>query len=266
VKRFLHKKWLSIPIIVVLVLAITAGSVMAAKTLNPIEDGVISGAYQKNNGMLRLVNGEEDVRPSEVFVQWNQEGSPGEPGQPGPQGVQGMQGPTGPIGPDGPQGVQGIQGLTGDTGPKGQQGEPGTTGPAGPAGLPGEPGSTGATGQTGDIGPIGQTGPVGPIGPAGPSGAPEFRIIHNMLNREWGIGGSVFGCIIEAPEGWVVVSGGFNYGPTSQDLNLITSIPLNDPQDITSPPNAWFCMFKSGLLPGSGLIEMYAVVTPLPEE
>lgn len=57
--------------------------------------------------MLRLVNGEEDVRPSEVFIQWNQQGPPG------PQGEQGIQGEPGPEGPPGPQGEQGPQGPAG---------------------------------------------------------------------------------------------------------------------------------------------------------
>jgi len=200
--------WIAI-VVALLVASLGAGAVMAKSLLDPIdEDGVISGAYQKVNGMLRLVNGEEDVRPSEVFIQWNQEGLPGEPGQPGPQGVQGLQGPTGP------QGEQGIQGLTG---PQGEQ------------------------------------------GPAGPSGAPEFRIIHEAYTKSWDPD-TVFGCIVKAPLGWVVVSGGYNIAVSpAGSLMLITSVPLND-EDPKGPPRAWLCMFK-GLFWGSGAIEMYAVIT-----
>ena len=97
-----------VPIVALLLASLGAGAVMAKSSLNPIsEDGVISGAYQKVNGMLRLVNGEEDVRPSEVFIQWNQQGPPG------PQGEQGIQGEPGPEGPPGPQGEQGPQGPAG---------------------------------------------------------------------------------------------------------------------------------------------------------
>lgn len=67
--------WISVLVVAVILGSIGAGAVMAKSLLNPIgEDGVISGAYQKDNGMLRLVNSEEDVRPSEVFIQWNQQG------------------------------------------------------------------------------------------------------------------------------------------------------------------------------------------------
>jgi len=67
--------WLSVLVVAVISGSIGAGAVMAKSLLNPIgEDGVISGAYQKDNGILRLVNSEEDVRPSEVFIQWNQQG------------------------------------------------------------------------------------------------------------------------------------------------------------------------------------------------
>jgi len=231
--------WVSV--VVALVVAILgAGGVMAAKTLEPIgADGMISGAYQKVNGMLRLVNSEADVRNSEVFIQWNQAGSPGEPGLPGPQGVQGLQGPTGSIGPIGPQGVQGMQGPQGETG------------------------LDGADGATGPKGEDGMLGPQGPIGPPGATG--EFRIIQESYMRYWD-SNTVFGCVIEAPPGWVVVSGGFNLGPSStKDLKLITSIPqING--GLADPPRAWMCMFKAGLLPmyTGGVIEMYAVVTPIP--
>ena len=187
--------WVSI-VVALIVVSLGAGGVMAKSLLNPIdEDGVISGAYQKNNGMLRLVNGEEDVRESEVFIQWNQEGEKGDKGDPGPQG---------------------------------------------------EPGVDGT---------------IGPTGPAGPSGAPKYRIIYDAQIREWDPG-DVFGCTIVAPSGWTVVSGGFNYGPTSRDsLKLITSIPSSlDEKNPWGAPKAWICMFE-GLFWGSGAIEMYAVVT-----
>ena len=111
--------WIAI-VVALIVASLGAGAVMAKSLLNPVSDGVISGAYQKVNGMLRLVNGEEDIRPSEVFIQWNQKGEPG---------IQGPSGEPGEAGPPGPQGEQGLQGEPGI------QGLPGPQGPAGPAGV-----------------------------------------------------------------------------------------------------------------------------------
>ena len=120
--------WVSI-VAALVVASLGAGGVMAAKILNPVgEDMMISGAYQKNNGMLRLVNGEEDVRKSEVFIQWNQKGEKGDTG------------------------ADGIQGLTGE---KGDKGDPGSLG---------ADGATGAKGDQGDTGPAGADGPEGPPG------------------------------------------------------------------------------------------------------
>lgn len=261
--------WVSI-VAALVVASLGAGGVMAAKILNPVgEDGMISGAYQKENGMLRLVNGEEDVRKSEVFIQWNQQGVQGEPGATGPAG------PTGETGPDG---LRGPAGLPGEPGLDGQQGDIGPIGEMGPAGLAGADGAAGADGQTGDTGPAGLPGELGAMGPAGadgatgatgpigPPGAPEFRVIQESYIRYWG-SGTVVGCVIEAPPGWQVVSGGFNFGPTSRDLKLITSIPQIS-GELTDPPRSWLCMFEAPLLPmhTGGVIEMYAVVTPLQEE
>jgi hypothetical protein len=80
---------------------------------------VINGCYQKNNGQLRIVNSASDCRPSEVFISWNQSGSPG------PVGPQGPEGPQGPVGPAGPQGSKGETGATGELGPAGPQGPAG---------------------------------------------------------------------------------------------------------------------------------------------
>ena len=119
---FQKRRIVGIAVVVALVVcSLGAGAVMAKSFLNPVsEDGVISGAYQKVNGMLRLVNGEEDVRPSEVFIQWNQKGEKGDKGDPGE------------LGPAGPAGPQGKPGPIGPPGEKGDKGDPGEPGPATP--------------------------------------------------------------------------------------------------------------------------------------
>ena len=224
--------WVSI-VVALLVATLGAGAVMAKSVLNPIgEDGVISGAYQKVNGMLRLVNGEEDVRPSEVFIQWNQEGSPGEPGSPGPQGVQGLQGPTGPIGPTGPQGVQGLQGLQGEQGIQGIQGE------LGPEGPQGEPGS------------------------AGSLGVPEFMVLGEVLSTMPWRSGDIITGQVKVPSGWTIVSGGyeqyvFPIGTTG--LRCLASFPF--PPE--GSPTSWRYMFMADD-DGSGFVNLYVVVVRFP--
>jgi hypothetical protein len=86
--------WVSLAVLLVVVIVGT-GSVIAKSVLNPVDNGVINGAYHKETGMLRLVNSDEDVRPSEEFIYWNQVGEKGEkgdPGEPGPAGPPGEPG------------------------------------------------------------------------------------------------------------------------------------------------------------------------------
>jgi hypothetical protein len=83
---------------------------VTAVAANSTGDDIIFGAFQKNNGMLRIISGPDEVRPSEELISWNKVGLPGPAG------------PQGPAGPGGPQG------------PPGPQGEPGQQGPAGPGG------------------------------------------------------------------------------------------------------------------------------------
>ena len=211
--------WVSI-VAALVVASLGAGGVMAAKTLNPIgEDGVISGAYQKVNGMLRLVNGEEDVRPSEVFIQWNQKGLQGEQGKPGPVG---------------PIGATGAAGPTGATGPEGE---------------PGEAGSPGLQGDTGE---------------PGPAGAAEYRIIYSQVPvTEWEpLHNYVFAGVVVAPEGWVVVSGGYNWNISpANSLVVQASRPSTlEEGPPVGPPRAWQCLFHP-VFWGEGNIMMYAVIT-----
>lgn len=90
---------------------------MAIANDNNNDGDIIYGAYNKNTGMLRIIDDPSEVRNSEVLISWNQTGAEG------PQGEQGIQGEPGP---QGEQGIQGEQGEQGETGPAGPQGEPGT--------------------------------------------------------------------------------------------------------------------------------------------
>lgn len=88
----------------------------------PDSGGVIHGCYQKQQGMLRVIDDAAGTcRPAEVAISWN---TVGPQGTPGPQGEQG---PPGPQGPQGEQGSQGEQGPQGPEGPQGPQG-PGLSG------------------------------------------------------------------------------------------------------------------------------------------
>jgi len=124
-------------------------------------------------GRLRIVDADEECRPWESRITWNQTGPEGPPGADGADGEPGPQGEQGPPGPEGPQGPPGPQGEIGPQGPAGADGAEGAPGPQGPPGLPGADGADGAVGPQGpqgDPGPAGETGPEGPQGPPGPQG------------------------------------------------------------------------------------------------
>jgi hypothetical protein len=129
--------------------AIALGTGLALAAI-PGADGVIHGCYKAKNGQLRLVDPasqsrhtphHSDCRPSELSINWNQQGPPGVQGPPGPPGPKGdkgdpgVQGPPGPPGPKGDKGDPGIQGPRGLPGPKGDTGDPGPPGPSGLSGL-----------------------------------------------------------------------------------------------------------------------------------
>jgi Collagen triple helix repeat (20 copies) len=134
--------------VVVGALAVTLAGGIAWATI-PGADGVIHGCYKAQNGQLRLVDPSSqskhaahhsDCRPSELSIDWNQQGPQGIQGPPGPKGDKGdpgIQGPPGPPGPKGDKGDPGIQGPPGPPGPKGDKGDPGIQGPPGPSGLSG---------------------------------------------------------------------------------------------------------------------------------
>jgi hypothetical protein len=78
-------------------LAAAAGAIVATTLAGgiawaaiPGPGGVIQGCYKQNNGQLRVVDVAGDCLPSELALNWNQ---------------QGIQGPSGPSGPPGPTGT-----------------------------------------------------------------------------------------------------------------------------------------------------------------
>ena len=103
-------------LVIILVLAVGGASVVVAQG-----DNVIYGAYQKNNGQLRIVGSPDEVRKSEELISWNKEGPRGPQGEVGPKGDQG------PAGADGTDGARGPQGEVGPKGDQGDQGPPGTS-------------------------------------------------------------------------------------------------------------------------------------------
>ena len=87
---------------VLLVAAAQAGTAVTPTAVPA--SGVINACYQKEEGMLRLINEGQSCRTSEVPVAWNIQGF---------QGIQGIQGIRGP------QGIPGIVGLEGKSCPAG---------------------------------------------------------------------------------------------------------------------------------------------------
>ena len=77
--------WVSVVIVSLILGTVGAGVAMAVKDpLNGNNGGIIKAAFQKVDGMLRIVNSEDDVRPSEVYIEWNITGPQGPKGDPGP--------------------------------------------------------------------------------------------------------------------------------------------------------------------------------------
>ena len=159
-------------------------------------------------------------------------GATGDPGPTGPKGdtgdigPQGVTGPAGVTGDTGPIGPQGLQGDTGDVGPKGDTGATGDPGPTGPkgdtgeVGLQGDIGPAGPTGDTGSIGPQGDTGPAGatgatgPTGPTGDTGPPAMFNLTEVTQTCENLGlagpGQNLTCQVTCPDGYTVISGGFD--------------------------------------------------------
>lgn len=86
-----RKRWI-ITGVVVLAGILSAG--IAAAAIPNSSTGIITACYQKNKGMLRVIDAQagERCRSSEIQLSWNQRG------------------PAGPAGPQGPQGPPGLSG------------------------------------------------------------------------------------------------------------------------------------------------------------
>lgn len=83
--------------------------------------GVINGCYQKNEGLLRVIDTATDgCNAAELPISWSQTGPQGAQGPQGPKGDKGDQGDPGPQGAPGPQGERGPQGEQGEQGPPGR--------------------------------------------------------------------------------------------------------------------------------------------------
>lgn len=94
----MFKKYKVVPvsfIVIALIFGIVAGGIaMAADPPNGNNDGIIRAAYQKAQGMLRILSEGEEPRPSEEYIEWSITGPQGPQGEPGPQGEQGPPGPV----------------------------------------------------------------------------------------------------------------------------------------------------------------------------
>ena len=66
--------WVSLIIVAVVLSSLGAGAALAQ---SPATNGVIYAAYQKVNGMLRIISDPSEVKHSEVLISWNQSGEPG---------------------------------------------------------------------------------------------------------------------------------------------------------------------------------------------
>ena len=79
-----HKVILSSFIVAALILGIVGVGAVMADELNGNSDGIIRAAYQKVNGMLRILSDDEEPRPSEEYIEWSVMGPAGPEGPPGP--------------------------------------------------------------------------------------------------------------------------------------------------------------------------------------
>ena len=84
------------------ILALATGIAMATI---PDSEGVIHGCYQKETGLLRVIEGDDACGVAELDLKWNQTGPAGAIGPTGPAGA------TGPTGPTGPTGAAGVLGA-----------------------------------------------------------------------------------------------------------------------------------------------------------
>ena len=115
-------------VFVVAGLAVCATAGVAWASIPDGETKVITGCFNKSDGVLRVIDKQAGVKckNSEVELSWNQAGPTG---------------PVGPVGPAGGAGQPGAPGAAGLAGPAGEQGIPGPVGPAGPQGEQGAPGA-----------------------------------------------------------------------------------------------------------------------------
>ena len=97
----------------------------------PGGNGTVAGCYEKNTGLLRVIDAEAGRKCTtyERAITWSQRGPAGAVGATGPMGPAGSAGTAGATGPKGETGATGADGPTGATGPEGPPGPKGDTGP-----------------------------------------------------------------------------------------------------------------------------------------
>lgn len=90
-----RKMWIASGVVVLL--AVMAGVGVAAAAIPNSGTGIITACYQKQRGMLRVIDAQagEHCRKSERQLSWSQKGPQGPAGPPGPQGPQGEPGISG---------------------------------------------------------------------------------------------------------------------------------------------------------------------------
>lgn len=100
----LRSRWLTIPAVAIMTLALTA---VASATI-PDANGVIHGCIQGSSGVLKVIDTATDqCSGGSTAITWNQTGPRGPTGSQGPKGDPGPQGPAGTTGRTGPQGPAG---------------------------------------------------------------------------------------------------------------------------------------------------------------
>jgi hypothetical protein len=121
----------------VTLLSTAAAKLASAQDGDPVAIHACVKSDTPGNGLVRIVQPDEECKQNETRIGWNLMGPPGPPGPAGPEGPAG---PRGPEGPAGPAGAEGPQGPAGPAGPQGPGGPEGPQGPGGPEGPPGPPG------------------------------------------------------------------------------------------------------------------------------
>ena len=197
-------------------LAATALAGGIAVAAIPSAGGVIDACYQKDEGMLRVIDHETTAcRPSEVPISWNHSG---------PQGIQGPPGQNGASGEDGAPGRDGRDGIDGNDGADGVS-VTSATEPAGSNCANGGARFTAADGVT--FACHGARGEPGPQGPQGTAGTSDTTVVTTTATVTGGTFATVLAaCPTARPN---VLGGGYSLEDSVGNLADVTQTrPLGD--------------------------------------